>query len=433
MALATALLPAATRAIGHPSWSTLIAAAAYHFQSHDLESMRQDIADAREHLADVDTDVRAAAEVFCAMMMMSYSRGRLGAAALVATASAASHLLDTVPRPLMAAARPFRVVADNNLAVGLLWSGDFATAEQKFNAVAAQASRHGLGLTHLNAAAHLAVSDAIHGRLRAADRRVTATTADLDRRGWGSEGQALGVYLSSGLTLLARNDLDRAAGQIERGLAVSTSGSDLTCRLALGIASVMVSAAADDGRAVAAAADGLTVERESISDPGEMIWRWSLVAQAHGHLAAGTVDAAFDCLAQADTDAGYVGGLARIVLAKAQLMLDQPGRALDTLGPPTARTRPVSIAVRRRPGDFFAGFRTPAPSVGGTDCIDPGDRSGPTGRHRQFVPDGRLGNVRPDRPAPAGRGPASAVHPAAVGRRRPGSPPGTGARKISST
>ena len=219
------------------------------------------------------------------------------------------------------------------MAVGLLWSGELAAADQKFAAVGAQAEMYGLGLTTVNAAAHLALLDVMHGRLHAADKRVASTMAVLDRRGWGSEGQALGVYLTAGLTLLAWNHLDQAAGQIERGLAASTGGADLTCRLALGIASVMVSAAGGDGQAVAAAAARLATERGSIADPGEMIWRWSLVAQAQGHLIAGSPDDAIDCLGQAGVDAGYVGGLARVVLAKAQLEQDQPGRALETVGP----------------------------------------------------------------------------------------------------
>ena len=357
-ALASALRPAAARAAMHPSWSTLVAAATCHFRDGDYDSMRQDLVDLLEFAAALDGDVRCAVDVFASLSMIAYWRARGSAAELIAASSAASQLLDDAPRRLVPAARQLRVIADNNLAVGLLWKGDLQDAGRRFVLAEAQAREFSLALTVLNAQTHLALLDALHGRMRRAQERVVAALEVIDRRGWNSEGQVLCAYLTGGLTHLAWHQLDPAATQIDRGLAESAGGLDLAARLALGIVSVSVNLARAEVHAVTAAARQLAAEREPVRDPSSLLWRMCLVAQARAYLAEGEPQAAIDYLDldPEGSDIGYADAAERVTTATAELRLDRPDRALEMVQP--LLHQPPEFLVQAVEGHVLAAVAT---------------------------------------------------------------------------
>ena len=340
-AMAAALEPAAVRAIEHPGWSTtLLAAAVCHYQRRDYQSMGLDGSEAAEFLTGTPPELRAAAEVLIATVRVALAR-TTRAAVLVRASADLLALLDRAPRPSVPTARYYRVLGTNNLAAGPLWTGDLDDARMNLTAAGTQARELGLELAGPHAQAHLALLDVLHGRLRAGYRRATDARQALDRRGWASELQALPVYIALGLTHLARNQPDRAATQIDRGLAASAHGSEQACRLALGIAAIEVAAAAGATQALGAAVDRLGVEHARAADLPDLLARWCAVAQAQAHLAAAAPAAAIDCIdPTSDRDDGYAGARESIILATAHLALGQPQTTLTLLDPLLEKSTP---------------------------------------------------------------------------------------------
>ena len=331
-ALVAALEPAAARAAEHPGWSTLLAAAVCHYHWHDFETMEMDAAEAAQFVTDVPEDVRAAAVVLIAAVQMAFARTQRPGT-LVHDAAHLLALIDDAPRRTVPTGRHYRATATSNLGVGQLWAGDFAAAESSLTVTEPHSRELGLELVGLNAQAHLALLDVFHGRLRSAHRSASAAQLTTDRRGWGSELQALAGYLTLGLVHLARNQLDQATAQIYRGLTASSRGSDGACRLALGIAAVDLAVARGDADAVRAAATRLDVESARTGDLPDMLARWCLVTRAEALLTSGAPQAAISCLDPSTDRDGFAGAQQRVILARAYLAVHQPQQALTVLDP----------------------------------------------------------------------------------------------------
>jgi len=334
-ALAAALEPAARRAADQPTLNTLLAAAIWHFQRQDFPAMHRDTTDAAEFLPEAPDDIRVPAELLLAATTVAHDR-LTASAALVASSTRQLSLLDAARRRLVPAAPYHRVVGLNNLGVGHLWAGDLPAAQTNLTAAEALARELGMGLSLVTAAAHLAVLDVIHGRLRQAHRRASAVRGLVDRRGWAAEPQALGLYVALGMTLLARNRLEEAADIVDLGLAASSRGSDAGCRLALGIAAVGVAVARGDAAAAGSVADRLRTELAGVVNPPDLLARWCRIAQAQTHLLAGDPDepARLPHPAEDEVD-GFAGAVERVTLGRAHLTLGHPDRLASLLGPLT--------------------------------------------------------------------------------------------------
>jgi len=212
-------------AAADPPLCALLAAALCHYYRRDYQGTRRDVRRAVELLPAVAADVRPAAAVLIAVERSAYGRS----VDVATVAQASSELLALVDRTdgrVLPAAAHYRVVGTNNLAAGQLWAGEFALAEASLTAALAQARTLGITLAGFSAEVYLALLDVLHGRLRRGYRRASDAQRSLDRRGWGSEVQASAGYVSLALTHLARHQLDRAAVQIDRGLAASERGTD---------------------------------------------------------------------------------------------------------------------------------------------------------------------------------------------------------------
>ena len=327
-ALVAAVEPVAARAAEHPGWSTLLAAAVCHYQRRDYDTMLLDVDEASQFLTDAPPEDRQAGEALIAVVRIVHARAHRCDTLTRASADLLG-LLDAAPRRAVPAGRVYRVIAANNLGGGQLWTGDLDTAETHLTDAETHAREMGMELAERNAQAHLALLDALHGRLSSAHRRATTTLQALDRRGWGSELQALPGYLALGLTHLARNQPDQAAAQISRGLAAA--GSDQACRLALGIAAVDISIHRGDVEATLAAAARLNEEYAHAGALPVMLDRWCAVTQAQVYLAAGDPAAAITTLDPTPVDDRFTGGQEALVRARAYLALGRPQTALEQL------------------------------------------------------------------------------------------------------
>lgn len=313
----------------HPTTGTLSAAAVRDLHRRDFESMIRDTNAAADLLADLPCDDRPAADALIALLRVSHSRIRNPAL----TAESAAHLLQLLDDPAcrLPTTQQHRIIATNNLAVGQLWNGELDAAEATLTAVQIRCHEQGLGLTELNANAHLALIDVIHGRLSDAYSRATAAQDVANRRGWAGEPQALGLSAALSQTHLEQSRFDLAAAVIDSGLAISRSGSDAACRVALGIAAVGVAVARKDSAAALAASAQLDEIQSQAGDLPPMLARWCAVTHADAQLAAGEPDPAITLFGERGGASGFTFALERIALAKARLMLGQPDAAMEVL------------------------------------------------------------------------------------------------------
>ncbi len=347
-ALVAALDPAADRARTNPTTSTLLAAAVRDLHQRDFDSMIRATDDADELQDDVPDGDRPATDALITVLRVAHSRIRNPA---LTAPLAARHvrLLDQSPRRLLPTAEQHRVIAMNNLAVGQLWIGELDKAEAGLLVVQSRCHALGLGLTELNAHAHLAVLDVIRGRLPEAHRRATKGEIIANRRGWVGEPQALGLFVALAMIYLEQGRLDMAATTVDAGLDISRSGSDAACRVALGIAAVGLAVAREDPAAARAASARLEVIHAQAGDLPPMLAEWCAVAHADAHLAAGDPEAASTLVDEGSQTCGFTAALERVVLAKARLMLGQPDAVLKLLDPmptPTLPFRGPAIEAR---------------------------------------------------------------------------------------
>ncbi len=347
-ALESALGPAAAQSEVKPTTSTLLAAAARHFQRHDYETMIWAANDAADLLAEVSVGDRHGYEVMIGLLRLAYSRTR-DPSTTPQTAARLLELLDHVPRRELPAVEHYRVLAATNAAVGYLWSGDLDRAEAELHAAETQSRRLGLGLTGLSVQAHLALLDVIYGRLPEAYRRATGARDLAERRGWGSEPQALPLYAVLAMTNLGWNQLAAATKEVDAGLAVNDGGSDPACQLILAITAVEIAVAQADDALTRLAVDRLGAVVKQASDLPLLLDRWCAAALADASLSAGDPCAAIDGLGGTHESLGFADALEGVVRAKAHLQLNQPAETLDLLDTMAESARPYrAVAVESK-------------------------------------------------------------------------------------
>ena len=340
-ALAAALEPAMRRSVHQPTLSTLLAAAIWHYQRHDFTAMRRDTIEAFELLAGTADDIRIPAEVLIAATTLTYHRAA-ASEQLAGSSARLLSVLERTPRRLVPAARHYRAIGLNNLGVAQLWAGNLIAAETNLTAGAEHAAELGMDLSEITARAHLAILDVIHGRLLRADRRAGAARPLVDRRGWASEPQALGLYVAAGMTQLAWDRSAEAADTIDAGLVASSRGSDTGCRLALGAAAVGVAVALGQADTARSAADRLAAELAGVPDPPDLLTRWCGVALAQAQLLSGDPHAAIRSINDPFEGSGFAAALERVTLAKAHLALGRP-ELLPALLDPVTGAPPVFL------------------------------------------------------------------------------------------
>lgn len=329
-ALSAALEPAMTAAIRHPSTPTLLAAAVAHFQRHDFSSMRRDCDDAARLIADVPVEDRVATDSLIGTLLIAHSRIVDPADTEAAAATQLARLDRAAPAPFPTA-QHHRAIAANNHAVSQLWTGNLVGAATQLLSVRSRCRELGLELTDLSVQGHLALLDVIHGRLPAA-AECAGTAWDLaERRGWTAEPQALG--LRAALALIAVEQGKPAfPGRID-DWADNGRGTDVACRLVLAIAAVVDAAAGRDRTLADEAVLALDAVRLSAGRLPPLLDGWCSAAAGAADIAAGRCSAAIDRIRGVTARSAYPDALGRIVIARAQLQLNQPQLAMDALHP----------------------------------------------------------------------------------------------------
>jgi len=332
-ALADAIEPLATTAPDHPSLAALLASATCHFHRHGYVAMLRAVEEARGFLDTAEDDVKPSAQVLMLLYQMIAARSQADAATVADLAGRTLEVVRETPRQRLPSGRAFRTLAHINLAGAQLWTGRQQDAERILEDAEAEAGELGLGLPQVNAIGHLALADAMRGRCRAADRRARQALQIADRRGWGSEPQALAAVLCSGLVQLGRLHPDTADSFIRRGLAASGKETDRAIRLALGIAAVQVAICRGDAdtalRVDARVVDGLG---RTPAAP-ELLVRWCAVAGAEALLLAGHPDEALTRIGVPSDGLGFVSSWERVSLARARLARGELPAAEELIEP----------------------------------------------------------------------------------------------------
>ncbi len=374
-ALAGAIAPLAAAAIERPCLPTLLASAVCHYHHYEIAAMQRDVTAARQFL-DEAGDARAGTEAALFLFDMAGRRCAADSAAVQTIAAQVIDLVAHTTRRVLPAGPAFRVIAVINRAGAQIWTGGTADTATVLNDAAEEAFELGLLLPQLNALGHLALLDVFAGRCTAAARRAAEATEIIDRRGWGSEPQALATYLAQALIDLARHRPTAAGQHVRRGLAASGQHTDRTLRIALGIAWVEATIGRGDARA-AIAADARVIDGIDRTPAAPALLRsWAAAAGAEALLSAGEPEKARARIAvqtpMASTNGHATNGHAT------------NGHATNghATNPPRQRPR------HRRPG------------IGGADSAGadlPGPRSARTGQHRSH-PNADRSVALPNRP-----------------------------------
>lgn len=319
-ALATALEPMAHRANEVPGLFELLAATAFHMQRRDYSAMRRDTAEAREYLDTAPPELRASAAIMLQLFEQAGCRMTGDSIGQIEVCRSILSMLDQTPRRQVPLARHFRAIATNNLGVGQLWTDDIDDAERSLADAEHQLHDLGMDLAVLNAASYHALLDAMVGRCRRADRRAREALEAVDRRGWGSEVQGMGLHLALAMVLAARGHVDHAGKAITRGLAATAGAhTDRAIRLGLAIAAVEVAVMRGDAQAALEADARLQAGLARTPSTPIRMRRWADAAGASALILAGRPDEAVDRLGALAADRGFSAAWQRVWLARALL------------------------------------------------------------------------------------------------------------------
>lgn len=331
--LAATVRPLADRASTHPGLFPLIAACAVHMEGTDYAAMHQDILDARPFLDSLPDHLRSTATVILDLFDTAYHRMTGNADALLDLARSTTQMLHGTSRRELPMARHFLAIAATNLATALLWTGDLLAAGEVFAESERQLGEVGLEISLLNTATQESALDAMLGRCRRVEQRGGRTLRMIERRGWGSEPQALSIFLGIGLMHLTRGDADAAAPVLAHGLAISGDRSERTVRLALAIASVDLAVLQANVAAALEATARLRAGLARTPDAPDHLRRWAAVAAATALILAGRPAAAAAELGQPGNGRDFCSGWERVTLARAYLDLGEAPRIEALLQP----------------------------------------------------------------------------------------------------
>ncbi|HSF27325.1 MAG TPA: LuxR C-terminal-related transcriptional regulator [Actinomycetes bacterium] len=335
--LAGAVRPAAAQAAVRPSLDTLIPAAAWHLFERNIPVMDKDADEAERRLGELDDAEVPMARVAIGLFRLMALRTSGDANEVVRVAGEMLSLLRLGPGSRPPAARHYEVVAAAHLAAGLLWLGEHAQARRHLVTAAAEADALGLGLTRLFAHSHLAVLDAMEGRLHAAEQTASAVLDSAARGGWGDESQVQAARLAIAMVHLARDRPDLAGRQLGEGLD-GTGSADGAVRLAMRIALVHVALAHRDPSSARLACSRIRDEI-TVSAAPDWVLGWLATTEAETALLTNNAELALTLLKSVPHSPE-----AQVLRVRAHLLLGDRVGASDALALLLARL-PVSLAV----------------------------------------------------------------------------------------
>jgi LuxR family maltose regulon positive regulatory protein len=325
--LVETLAPVAAAADVDPTPTTLLASALCNFHRFDYEAMLRDVVAAEAATSDDNSPAALGVDVLVASLRMGYARAR-DPGSLTPSARQVLKVLGQLSRHQVPALERYRAITTTNLGAGLLWDGALRSAADSLAAGEKSCGRWGLGLPELTARGHLAVLDALHGRLPQARNRAVAARSTAEQHGWVPEPQASAHIIALTIVACETGCLDEADHLITQG--TRGTNPDLACRTGFAALAVEVALARRDlpladGRA--AALIDLTARRFRWPP---LLAGWTRIVVTEHLLARREVDAARALLHQVP-DTAYTRARRAVTLARCLVAQDDPAAALQLL------------------------------------------------------------------------------------------------------
>jgi LuxR family transcriptional regulator, maltose regulon positive regulatory protein len=225
-----------------------------------------------------------------------------------------------------------------------LWSARLDDAAAHLEECRALAEHDGLECLAVDATGHLALLEAIRGRLARAERLGREAVGVAERRGWSASSPAACGELALAWVAWCRDDLEGAADCLERAGRAAAAGRDRPVALAVALAAARM--AAGGGRVEVT--DGLARLRAALAEaagwrPPRLLADAVRPAEARLLLAAGDQAAAGAVLGDGDPRPAEEA----VVLARLLLARGDPAAATQALGPPLdgGRAAPPHLAT----------------------------------------------------------------------------------------
>ena len=222
-----------------------------------------------------------------------------------------------------------RTLSHALLGVAQLWSGQLEEAAASLEQARADADRTGRPVVAIGATGHLALLEAVRGRLGRATELGLLATEQARRVDWSASPQLAGAHLALAVAAYHRDDLPAATAALDRATRTALAG-DRPLRLAAAVLGAWVAAGTDRGDAAAALGrlDGAVAATGG--RPPRLLAAAARAARAKLLAATGDEDAALAELDRTDASPAPVEAL---VLARLQVATGDPAAAGRTLAP----------------------------------------------------------------------------------------------------
>jgi LuxR family transcriptional regulator, maltose regulon positive regulatory protein len=208
-----------------PTAALTLCAWALSFLEERLSATPEHVAAARVLLPSTPDLIRPAVSALLEIVACTGARATSDAPTIVRAANAALNHLQQASRPFPALHK-LQAVATNNLAVGMLWSGQTQAAPAVFRAAADDALSVGLFPPAINALAHLGLCELIEGRFDEADKAAQAALDMAEPRGLTSRCQLRCAYITRAYIDVLHGDTAAAHRQIAAATAAVDGGNE---------------------------------------------------------------------------------------------------------------------------------------------------------------------------------------------------------------
>jgi LuxR family maltose regulon positive regulatory protein len=272
----------------------------------------------------------AAPRTQTALRLARLLRARLVGDAADAEAAAAA-LLAPAPDPALeplARGGDHRALALGLLGAAELWSGRLEEAAAHLEEAAEAAGRTGRRFIELDATAHLALLEAVRGRLGRADELARAAGARAGRGGITAGSPVACAELATAVTAYHRDELGVASAALER--ATAAAGGDRLVLLAAAVLGAWLAASGDAAERGGALARLDGAVRATGGRPPRVLAAAARAARSRLLALAGDGPAAEAALGGRD---GLLDPVETVTLARMRLARGEPVGAVATLAP----------------------------------------------------------------------------------------------------
>ena len=309
-------------------------------------------------------------------------------------------------------------VALAGLGTAELWTGDLDAAAAHLRAGRVAALSAGLDEVQRACLSHLALVQAVQGRLGDAVATGQAALEDAAPTGAPAPCPPAGAQLALAWVHYQHDDLAGAGGWLGRAAELPGPALDRPLRVAAMVMAGWLARAHGDPAAAFAALGAARHELAGWGQPGLLI-RWLATSEAELHLAAGDTATARNLLEKLEQDEPGPAGPRALAVARLQLAEDDPAAAQETLAPLVDGSAPA--AARGGAAAARAGLPGPGGTRPGGGVAGPGRRPGRAGGPAAGVPGRRRAGSGPAGPLPRlGRGLLAVPGRGGPRRHRPG-------------